>query len=506
MTMKTTRTTSRSLAITTLLAPISWGTTYVTVTQFLPAGRPLLVAAFRVLPAGVVLLALGLVTGPRWRPRGAAWSGTALLAMCNFGLFFPLLIGAVYRLPGGVAAAVGGIQPLLVLVFSWVINGRRPRSTELLVGAIAIVGVSMVVIRPGAHLDSLGIVLAVAANVSFALGVVLTKRQPSPPNRLAATGWQMVVAGAVLLPVAIIVEGSLPALTSRNVGGFAYLSGATTALAFVLWFRGVRNLPAAAPPLLGLAAPVTGALLGWVVLGQKLSPVQLAGFAITIAAIARGASLTERAVTPATAAMANTQMCQRVGSRMIERTDAGHDRGQVIPPCATKGESVQMRALDPSDIDNVAALYDRMSSRSRYLRFMTPMSKISTTTIRHLASVDHERHEAVGVFDDAGVLVGSAHYFKSLDDPTHAEIAVEVDDAHQRLGLGACLLAALARLARRSGVTHFTATVLAENEAVLALLKQSGWPRRSHFDGPELVMTLTLPPRRGTPVAVGASI
>ena len=97
----------------TLLAPISWGTTYLTVTELLPDGRPLLVSAMRVLPAGVVLI-VASVFGLRWRPRGAEWGRTALLAVFNFGLFFPLLAVAVYRLPGGVAAAGGGLQPLLV--------------------------------------------------------------------------------------------------------------------------------------------------------------------------------------------------------------------------------------------------------------------------------------------------------------------------------------------------------------------------------------------------------
>ena len=63
-----------------------------------------------------------------------------------------------------------------------------------------------------------------------------------------------------------------------------------TALAFVVWFNGVRHLPAVAPPLLGLAAPITGAVLGWVILGQSLSPLQLTGFSITIGAIGYGAT------------------------------------------------------------------------------------------------------------------------------------------------------------------------------------------------------------------------
>src|SRR6185295_13801088 len=59
---------------------------------------------------------------------------------------------------------------------------------------------------------------------------------------------------------------------------------------FIVWFNGVRRLPPVAPPLLGLAAPITGAALGWAILGQSLSPLQLTGFAITISAIAYGAT------------------------------------------------------------------------------------------------------------------------------------------------------------------------------------------------------------------------
>lgn len=279
----------------TVLAPIAWGTTYVTVTEFLPDGRPLLVAAIRVVPAGAVLLLAGLVGG-WWRPRGAEWRRAAILASTNFVVFFPLLIVAVYRLPGGVAAAVGGVQPVAVALVAWAVTGRRPRHRDLLVGAVAAIGVALVVVRPGADIDPVGVLAALGANVSFALGVVLTKRFPAPGNRLAATGWQLLMSGVVLVPLALVVEGPPSSPSIQNLAGFAYLSAIGTGLAFALWFNGIRRLPAAAPPLLGLAAPVTGAVLGWVVLGQALSLVQLAGFAITLSAIAHGATM--RSVEP----------------------------------------------------------------------------------------------------------------------------------------------------------------------------------------------------------------
>jgi probable blue pigment (indigoidine) exporter len=286
--MKESTSETRRTVFATLLAPVSWGTSYVTVTELLPPGRPLLVAAGRVAPAGLVLAAAGLARFG-WRPRGAGWWHTAVLAFFNFALFFPLLVVAVYRLPGGVAAAAAGLQPLLVAGAGRLLLGRRPPRLELMVGAAAAVGVGLVVIRPGAGLDVIGLAAAVVANVSFAIGVVLTKRFPAPTNRSAATGWQLLLGGAVLVPLALVVEGPPPALDLGAVAGFAYLSLVVTALAFVRWFDGIRRLPAASPPLLGLAVPVTGVVLGWVLLGQSLSPLQLVGFAITLGAIAYGA-------------------------------------------------------------------------------------------------------------------------------------------------------------------------------------------------------------------------
>ena len=324
------------LAGTTVLAPIAWGTTYVTVTELLPPGRPLLVAAARVLPAGLALVAAGLWSS-RWRPRGSEWGRTAMLALCNFGLFFPLLVVAVYRLPGGVAAAAGGLQPLFVAGLSWLLVGRRPPRRELVVGVVAMLGVGLIVVRPGADIDAVGLLAAVAANASFGVGVVLTKRFPAPPNRIAATGWQLLLSAVLLVPLSAVVEGRPPVPTARNLVGFGYLGLIATGATFVVWFAGIRRLPTAAPPLLGLAAPVTGAALGWIVLDQSLSMIQLAGFAVTLGAIAYGATLGSGATSTLLAP-------HRPHRRPARRGEPAHgQQAAVVQGPPTKARRVEVR-------------------------------------------------------------------------------------------------------------------------------------------------------------------
>lgn len=277
----------------TLAAPTAWGTTYITVTETLPAGRPLLVALVRVVPAGLLLLFIGRVASS-WRPRGREWRRTAALSLAYFGVFFPLLIVGVYRLPGGVAAAVNGTQPLLVAAMGLLIAGIRPSRLDLAVGLAAAVGVALVVLQPGAGLDPIGVLAALGANLSFSIGVVLTKKFPTPPNRMADTGWQMLISAVILTPLVFLLEGLPGEVTGLNVAGFAYLSLVATGLAYMMWLNGVRKLPASAPPLLGISAPVTAALLGWVILNQTFTPLQLCGLALSLGAIAYGALIPSR--------------------------------------------------------------------------------------------------------------------------------------------------------------------------------------------------------------------
>jgi uncharacterized membrane protein len=120
------------------------------------------------------------------------------------------------------------------------------------------------------------------------VGVVLTKRWGRPVSLLTMTGWQLTAGGLLLLPTALLAEGLPPTVSTENVAGYAYLSLVGGALAYWLWFRGVERLPAASVSLLGLLSPLVAAVVGWAVLGQRLSPLQLVGMAVALGGVAAG--------------------------------------------------------------------------------------------------------------------------------------------------------------------------------------------------------------------------
>ncbi len=92
----------------------------------------------------------------------------------------------------------------------------------------------------------------------------------------------------MLAPLALAVEGPPPALTAANVAGYGYLGLFGTALAYALWFRGLERLPASSVAFLGLVNPIVATLAGLVLLGQTLTPWQLAGLALVLTGVLLG--------------------------------------------------------------------------------------------------------------------------------------------------------------------------------------------------------------------------
>jgi GNAT superfamily N-acetyltransferase len=122
---------------------------------------------------------------------------------------------------------------------------------------------------------------------------------------------------------------------------------------------------------------------------------------------------------------------------------------------------------------------------------MSPIHRLTDSALEHLADIDHDHHEAIGVFDDSR-LIASAHWFRSGHQPYGVEIAVDVTDHYQRRGVGLRLLRQLGRRARTRGILQFGATMLTENTGAIALVRATGWCISSTLNGPELTVAMEL--------------
>nr|WP_296016531.1 EamA family transporter [uncultured Acidovorax sp.] len=281
--MQPTRTTPWIDALVTGIGPVIWGSTYIVTTELLPPDRPFTAALLRTLPAGLLLV----LWSRRWPAWGdwTGWRRLLVLAALNIGVFQALLFVAAYRLPGGVAAVVGAIGPLVVMGLTWALDHRRPPAVALAAGGLGVLGMAALLLSPGSRWDMVGVAAALAGTLCMAAGTFWSRRWRSDLPVLAFTGWQLLAGGLMLAPVAWAVDPALPTLTATHIGGYLYLSLAGALLAYALWFRGIARLPSVAVSSLGLLSPVTAVLLGWLLLGQAMTGVALVGMCVVLGSI-----------------------------------------------------------------------------------------------------------------------------------------------------------------------------------------------------------------------------
>jgi len=273
--------TSRHLDIVlTGLAPAIWGSTYYVTTEFLPDGYPITVAMLRALPAGLLLLLF-----VRRLPAGVWWGRVFVLGALNFSIFWTMLFVAAYRLPGGVAATVGALQPLVVIVLARICLGSPIRLLAIVAAIAGMGGVGLLILTPAAALDPIGLLAGFAGAVSMAAGTVLTRRWTPPVPLLTFTAWQLAAGGLLLLPLALALEPPLPPPSAANLAGFAYLGLIGAALTYVLWFRGIARIEPSAVSTLVFLSPLSAVLIGWIGLGQTLTLPQAVGVAVVFVAI-----------------------------------------------------------------------------------------------------------------------------------------------------------------------------------------------------------------------------
>ena len=264
-------------------APVIWGSSYIVTTELLPELSPLTVAALRALPAGLLMLAI-----TRNLPTRDWWGKLLILGALNFSIFWAALFVAAYRLPGGVAATLGAVQPLIVLFLASALLGTALTGRGVAAAVTGMLGVAMLVLGPNAGLDATGIIAALIGAGSMATGVVLTRLWQPPVSALTFTAWQLTAGGLLLLPVALWFDPPLPMLTLSHLTGLVWLSVIGAALTYVFWFRAIERLGPAAITSLGFLSPLSAVLLGWILLGQTLSVWQILGAGIVLASVWAG--------------------------------------------------------------------------------------------------------------------------------------------------------------------------------------------------------------------------
>jgi protein lysine acetyltransferase len=148
------------------------------------------------------------------------------------------------------------------------------------------------------------------------------------------------------------------------------------------------------------------------------------------------------------------------------------------------GTRISLRQISADDRAGMAALFAQLSPQSRYQRFLSPKPELTPRELTYFTDIDHLNHEAIAAVDEHdNSIVGVARYVRDADRPDAAELAIEVADAFQRMGIGTALTSLTIHHAHANGLTLLTATTLWENHAARRLLRRFGVRARKSRGG-----------------------
>jgi DME family drug/metabolite transporter len=270
-----------------LLAAVLWGTTG-TSQALAPSGaHPLTIGALRLAVGGGALLLLALARGQITRScfRNPGISLLAAILVASYQLAFFKAV-ATTGVAVGTMVAIGS-GPLFAGLFSLLFHAERPDRRWLIATTVAVAGLLVLFIpAPGSatEVKTTGVLLALAAGASYA-GYTLAIKRLLPGNSSDAVIAVVFTLGGILLLPFLFSSDLGWAVTPGGLFVILHLGLVATALAYLIFARGLRSVPAVHAVTLSLAEPLTAAALGIVVLRESLTMTAAIGMSLVLAGL-----------------------------------------------------------------------------------------------------------------------------------------------------------------------------------------------------------------------------
>ena len=271
------------------IATLSWATNIILGRHLRDEIGPLALTAGRYIVSAIVF-ALLLSRAPK-QERRVGNDLLPLIAMAATGivLFAPMLYFGLRFTTAINSTLINGTGPLLTALFAaWLIH--EPYTRRQLAGAlVAVAGVAVLITgtspEPGAALGlNPGDVIVLAAAAVWGLYSVAGRRATRQRSPLSATAISTYMGLPVLVAAALVEQYTIPVVYSPRLALITvYLGVVPAALGFSMWNAGVKKLGAGGAMVFYNTLPLYGALLGYLLLGERLSVAHGAGGVLIIA-------------------------------------------------------------------------------------------------------------------------------------------------------------------------------------------------------------------------------
>jgi drug/metabolite transporter (DMT)-like permease len=257
-----------------------WSSAYAVAKVAILDCPPLLLLTFRFLLAGLVMLGAVAISGASLKMSRRDLILFAALGVANQAGYLGIAYLGLRSISSGLSALVIGANPVLTAVLAAIFLGERMTWRKALGLVLGVSGVAFVVQHrlTGGFDHPEGIALTLVALVSLVIGTILYKRFAPSGGLWVGNAVQSLSAGFTLLPFAAMFESVGDVVpTWRLFTAMAYLVLLVSVFAYVLWFKLINISGATAASSYHFLMPPLGMLFGWLLLGEHVSALDLAG-------------------------------------------------------------------------------------------------------------------------------------------------------------------------------------------------------------------------------------
>lgn len=270
------------------IAAIIWGAMFVVVKIIVDEVHPIQLVWLEYLISLVFLIGYSVMKGEKWHIN---WPDLKLIFW--IGIIGNTISLVAQEMGTGLSNAQTGSVitstiPAFMIIFGWLILKERLDKIKIFSVLIAILGVIMIVgLKMTGSNVALGVMLLILTAITWALMSVLIKKVKTYSS-LQITIMSTVVAVVCLTP---FILSDMSSLTSINflepkvIFSLLYIGAVSTAVAYVMWNKGLKVISASSSGLFYLIQPIVGSFLGWLLLGEQISVGFIIGSAMILASV-----------------------------------------------------------------------------------------------------------------------------------------------------------------------------------------------------------------------------
>ncbi len=272
-----------------LMFVLLWATGFIGAGLSMPYAEPFTFMAMRFSIAAALMTIWALASRSLW-PSGKALIHAAIAGCLIHGAYLSALFWAVHHgLPAGMSGLVAGLQPMLTTLIAAVLLGERASGRQWAGLLIGFCGVALVVwpkFSADSGVDPQSLAAAFVAVLAISTGTVWQKRFATAGDLKAGTAVQYIAAAMLTILCAFMFETRVVVWSPQLIFALVWLTLALSIGAILALLVMIREGAMSKVASLFYLVPGTAAIMAWLIFGETLGAIQIAGMVVTTLGVA----------------------------------------------------------------------------------------------------------------------------------------------------------------------------------------------------------------------------